>query len=177
MRQKRLVTGVVLLGIGLGGFFDGIVLHQILQWHHILSEVESPTTVSGIQLNVLADGLFHVATYITTVAGVALVWNAARGMRGTWSWLVLLGGVLIGWGAFNLVEGTINHHILQIHHVRPGPNQLAWGLGFLALGAVMLGVGVPLLQGGLRRIRAREIAGSRDEVDSRRVVTCPTERY
>jgi uncharacterized membrane protein len=29
---------VLLLGIGLGGFFDGIVLHQILQWHHMLSD-------------------------------------------------------------------------------------------------------------------------------------------
>lgn len=24
----------ILFGLGLGGFFDGIVLHQILQWHH-----------------------------------------------------------------------------------------------------------------------------------------------
>jgi uncharacterized membrane protein len=24
----------IFLGLGLGGFFDGIVLHQILQWHH-----------------------------------------------------------------------------------------------------------------------------------------------
>jgi uncharacterized membrane protein len=27
----------ILLGIGLGGFVDGIVLHQILQWHHMLT--------------------------------------------------------------------------------------------------------------------------------------------
>jgi uncharacterized membrane protein len=26
-----------LMGIGLGGFIDGIVLHQILQWHHMLT--------------------------------------------------------------------------------------------------------------------------------------------
>ncbi len=28
----------LLLGIGLGGFVDGIVLHQILQWHHMLTD-------------------------------------------------------------------------------------------------------------------------------------------
>ena len=26
--------------------------------------------------------------------------------------------LLVGWGAFNLVEGTIDHEILGIHHVR-----------------------------------------------------------
>ena len=29
--RRRVVWGTVLLGLGLGGFFDGIVLHQILQ--------------------------------------------------------------------------------------------------------------------------------------------------
>ncbi|MGD9755596.1 MAG: DUF2243 domain-containing protein, partial [Acidimicrobiia bacterium] len=27
----------LLIGIGLGGFVDGIVLHQVLQWHHLLT--------------------------------------------------------------------------------------------------------------------------------------------
>ena len=26
-----------LFGLGLGGFFDDIVMHQVLQWHHMLS--------------------------------------------------------------------------------------------------------------------------------------------
>ena len=54
----------VLLGIGLGGFLDGIVLHQILQWHHMLtSEGADPdTTIAGLQVNTLADGLFHAFT-------------------------------------------------------------------------------------------------------------------
>lgn len=29
-----------MLGFGLGGFFDGILLHQLLQWHHLLSGLE-----------------------------------------------------------------------------------------------------------------------------------------
>ena len=33
----RVRTAGIVLGIGLGGFFDGIVLHQILQWHHMLT--------------------------------------------------------------------------------------------------------------------------------------------
>jgi uncharacterized membrane protein len=56
----------LLLGIGFGGFIDGIVLHQILQWHHMLSaEGCCPTsTVLGLEDNTLADGFFHVATWI-----------------------------------------------------------------------------------------------------------------
>jgi uncharacterized membrane protein len=30
-----------------------------------------------------------------------------------------LGIMAIGWGIFNIVEGIVDHHILQIHHVRP----------------------------------------------------------
>jgi uncharacterized membrane protein len=35
----------VLIGFGVGGFVDGIVLHQILQWHHMLTSAGyRPTT-------------------------------------------------------------------------------------------------------------------------------------
>jgi uncharacterized membrane protein len=27
----------LLLGAGLGGFFDGILFHQLLQWHNMVS--------------------------------------------------------------------------------------------------------------------------------------------
>ncbi|TIP73091.1 MAG: DUF2243 domain-containing protein, partial [Mesorhizobium sp.] len=34
--HRRFPTSAgILLGLGLGGFFDGIVLHQLLQWHHM----------------------------------------------------------------------------------------------------------------------------------------------
>jgi uncharacterized membrane protein len=68
----RLLAGTLLLGLGLGGFVDGIVLHQILQWHHMLTGAGYPaTTVGNLELNTVADGLFHGATWIFTVAGVA----------------------------------------------------------------------------------------------------------
>ncbi len=37
----RLLAGVA-PGVGLGGFFDGIVLHQILQRHHMFSSAGLP---------------------------------------------------------------------------------------------------------------------------------------
>jgi uncharacterized membrane protein len=45
-------------------------------------------------------------------------------------------------GLFNLVEGIVDHQLLGIHHVRSGPHELAWDLGFLALGLVLVLVGL-----------------------------------
>lgn len=131
----------LLLGIGLGGFIDGIVLHQILQWHHMVSHVDkySVTTLKGLQDNSFADGLFHLSTWILVLAGsIALVaaWRQGR-LAPTWQYFI--GLLLAGWGLFNVVEGVIDHQILNVHHVRDdlgGP--LSWDLGFLAFGALLI---------------------------------------
>jgi uncharacterized membrane protein len=134
----------LLLGIGLGGFVDGILLHQILQWHHMLTSTgDYPmTTVAGLEANTLADGFFHAATWVFVTAGSWLMWRAWRDGRLAPPWRAQLGLLLAGWGAFNLVEGLIDHEILGIHHVRDdlgGP--IGWDLGFLAFGALLAGVG------------------------------------
>ena len=134
---------VVLLGLGLGGFFDGIVLHQVLQWHHMLSAHTPVDTIEGFELNTLADGLFHAAAWLVTVAGLFLLWGGLR--RGAaLRWSGLIGGLLIGWGTFNLVEGIANHQLLGLHHVRPGPDELIYDIGFLVWGAAMVVVGLRL---------------------------------
>ena len=93
-RLGRPVAGMVLLGLGLGGFVDGIVLHQVLQWHHLLTSAGFPaTTVANLELNTLADGLFHATTWIVTVAGLALLWEAARRRHVRWPAKLLWGGV------------------------------------------------------------------------------------
>lgn len=145
-RTDRLVASSILLGIGLGGFFDGIVAHQILQWHHLISEPVPPDSVANLELNTLADGLFHAATWVVTVVGlwVLVTSNGARNRPGGTK--VFVGGLLVGWGGFNLVEGIVDHHVLGIHHVRAGPDELLYDLGFLAWGAVMLGIGLVVIR-------------------------------
>lgn len=143
--------GALLLGAGLGGFVDGIVLHQVLQWHHIASSAGVPVdTVAGLRLNTVLDGLFHVVTWIMTVVGIALLWRGARrGARLLWTRLV--GGALMGFGLFNLVEGLLNHHLLGLHHVNetaPPEQWLAWDLGFLASGVLLLVLGYSLSRKG-----------------------------
>jgi uncharacterized membrane protein len=135
-----------LLGVGLGGFFDGVVLHQILQWHHMLSSQGAypMDTVAGLRVNTFWDGIFHATTYVATVTGLLLLWSAARLPHEPWSTRLLLGLLLMGWGAFNLVEGVVDHHLLGLHHVNetaPPEQWLWWDLGFLVWGAGMLLVG------------------------------------
>lgn len=150
--NASITTAGVVLGLGLGGFFDGIVLHQVLQWHHMLTANHPPTTVGNLELNTLWDGLFHVATYAFTMTGVFLLWRAARAAGSLPPAKTLVGALLMGWGIFNLVEGTINHHLLGIHHVLdslpPGPARLLLDLAFLALGVALLLIGRKLVRDG-----------------------------
>ncbi len=141
-----LIAAGILLGLGLGGFIDGIVLHQILQWHHMLSSVRPAKTISDMELNMVWDGVFDASTWLLTVIGIILLWRAGQRNDVPWSLKTFLGSIFIGGGTFNLVEGLIDHQILGIHHVKPGPNELAWDLGFLALGGVLAALGWILLR-------------------------------
>ncbi len=156
MFSNRPIVAGVILGLGLGGFFDGIFLHQVLQWHHMLTATSPPTSVGSLELNTLWDGLFHTMTYVFTIAGVLLLWRAARTEDTLPPARTLVGAALMGWGIFNLVEGIINHHLLGIHHVLdslpPGPVRLALDLAFLALGAALVLIGRRLVQDGFSRI-------------------------
>jgi uncharacterized membrane protein len=137
-----------ILGVGLGGFVDGILLHQIMQWHHMLSSTDTDNvgvryypvdTLPGLRMNTLWDGLFHTFTWLAVLIGLGLLYARVTTSRGrVWRSRALWGWILVGWGVFNLVEGVIDHHLLGIHHVRTGPHELWWDLGFLLLGALLV---------------------------------------
>ena len=139
----------LLLGVGLGGFVDGILFHQIFQWHHILTSEGccSAKTVGGLEDNTLADGFFHALTWVVVFAGTVLAVRAWQRGELAPPWRLHFGGLLAGWGAFNLVEGLIDHQILGIHHVRDdlgGP--IGWDIGFLVFGAVLVAAGAALIR-------------------------------
>jgi uncharacterized membrane protein len=128
-------------GIALIGFWDGIVFHQILQWHHMIcieTHCRARTVATLMQQN-FTDGLFHLAMWIVLVIGIVLLTRAVREhtFEGTRFW----GGALLGGGVFNVLEGIVDHHILEIHHVRFGPTQAVWDGAFLLLGAVLAVIG------------------------------------
>jgi uncharacterized membrane protein len=143
----------ILFGLGLGGFFDGIVLHQLLQWHHMLSSWYPVNTIENLELNTRWDGIFHSSTYLFVVAGLFILWRTAQRRHLYWSTKLLAGTILIGFGAFNVVEGLIDHHLLGIHHVNElvDPSQrIYWDIGFLIWGAAMFVIGWMLWKQGQR---------------------------
>ncbi|PZO22933.1 MAG: DUF2243 domain-containing protein [Leptolyngbya foveolarum] len=132
--RKPLIVAGIVLGLGQAGFFDGIVIHQLLQWHHMFTNVKTDRTVAGLELNTLGDGLFHLFDYVLTLTGIGLLWRASQREDVSQSTSVFVGSLLMGAGLFDFFEGLIDHQLLGIHHVKPGPNEFAWDMGFLALG-------------------------------------------
>ncbi len=146
------------LGLGLGGFVDGIVLHQVLQWHHMVSHVDDypVTTVAGLEVNTFGDGLFHALTWVCVVTASVLTLTAWRQDRIAPSWSFHFGLVLAGWGLFNVVEGLVDHQILRLHHVRDDLGApLSWDIGFLVFGALLVAGGWLLHRRGEREMRRR----------------------
>ena len=138
---RPVAAGALLIGVGLGGFVDGIVFHQILQLHNMLSAKLKPDTVVRIEVNMFWDGLFHAFCWVSVVAGLAVLWNAVLNAGVAKRTGTLIGGLLAGFGLFNLVEGVIDHHILHLHHVVETPDHLKYDLAFLASGIVLIAAG------------------------------------
>lgn len=123
--MKRLITWSMVLGFAAGGFFDGIVLHQILQWHHLLSLVPG---LQDLRLQVLWDGYFHALMYAIAVLGLWGLWRTRREGGG----LPLLGGLLVGFGLWHATDAVVSHWLLGIHRIRLDSDRpLLWDLGWL----------------------------------------------
>jgi uncharacterized membrane protein len=151
----------LLFGLGLGGFVDGIVLHQILQWHHMVSDVSRypVNTIAGLEVNMLADGFFHLATWLLVLAGSIAAIRAWRQERLAPNWSFHFGLILTGWGIFNVVEGLIDHQILGVHHVRDDlGGSLSWDIGFLIFGVLLIVSGWSLYKAGLRALERRTLS-------------------
>ena len=132
----------VLLGVGLGGLLDGIVLHQILQWHSMLSQRVPLRSLEALHFNMFWDGLFHAAMWLVTVLGVVRLVQVLRTRPQAGRGRLVMGDALLGWGGFNLVEGLVNHQLLGLHHVvQAAPNPLPADLAFLGLGAALAAAG------------------------------------
>jgi uncharacterized membrane protein len=133
----------IILGLGLGGFVDGILLHQILHWHNMGSAMVPPVTMEAMQRNMVWDGFFHAAVWVLTLIGVYWLLTDARRRAPLPDSKAFTGLLILGWGLFNLVEGLIDHQILGLHHVRDLPVHvplydwlflLIGGVGFILLG-------------------------------------------
>ena len=125
----------LVLGIGLIGSLDEIVLHQLLQWHNFY--VHTTT-----YWRIVSDGLFHLVSSMLLFGGALLLWSRRQLISSVRAGRALAAGLLIGMGAFNLYDGTIQHKLLQLHPVREGvPNQLPYDLAFNGMALILLALG------------------------------------
>lgn len=143
---RPLVASGMMLGIGMGGFLDGIVVHQILQLHNMLSAKYPPTSLVNVEVNMFWDGLFHLLTWVVTAAGLVMLWRTVRRTDVILSGRALLSAAAVGWGLFNFVEGIINHYILELHHVRELSGRSIWDAAFVASGLILIAIGILLLR-------------------------------
>lgn len=158
--RRRLDGGFrsgLLTGGGMGAFIDGILLHQVLQWHSLLSSVRPPVDLLSMKYNMLYDGLFHAGAWLLTAVGVFRLLRLAE--RGE---LVSArrfgGGVVAGWGLFNVLEGLLNHQLLGLHHVHPGAHEQAWDWGFVGVSAALVVLGFASAQrSASRRVTAHAV--------------------
>ena len=141
----RPLAPLLLTGFGLGAFLDGIVLHQVLQWHHLVVARVPADDLAGLEANTLWDGVFHLVSWLVVVAG--LVWTArSRAALRPVPWPSLTGALLVGWGAFNITDQVVFHMLLGAHHIRMVEDYQVYDWGYTALGAVLVAAGLGLLR-------------------------------
>lgn len=144
-RLGALQSGL-LIGVGLAGTLDEVVLHQLLGWHHFYDRM-------GPSVGRISDGIFHTATAAALAGGVYALarsgeanWRQGRGRA--WA------GIFLGAGGFNLYDGTVQHKLLGLHQIRPqAPDQLPYDLVFNALALAALCIGWLLLRRSGREAR------------------------
>ena len=142
-----LATAATVIGIGMGGFIDGIVLHQILQVHEMLSNKIPATEYIGKSINMFWDGIFHAFCFIVVMIGIVLLWKLLMRQEVNRSGKLLSGGLLTGWALFNIVEGIIDHQLLKLHNViELAHNHDVANYSFLGFSVIMLVVGYSLIR-------------------------------
>lgn len=149
------------LGFAIGGFFDGILLHQVLQWHHLLSGIET-SPFGDLRMQILADGLFHLLMYVIGGVGLVLLFRARRELGLPGAGRLLVASSTIGFGAWHIVDGVLSHWVSGIHRIRMDSEvPLLWDLiWFVAFGLVPLAIGWRMRPHGNRAGGGGHIAAS-----------------
>ena len=86
MRTTKANQSALLLGVGLGAYFEGMLFHPIA-------------------------GFFYFVAWALSVAGVVMLWSSMRGPGPLPAGRAFIGSYLIGWGAFNIVEALARHDL------------------------------------------------------------------
>ena len=161
-RRLSFNAGAFLIGLSLGGFLDGILFHQILQWHSLLSSIDRPG-FGDIRFRVMTDGIFHAGMYTVAVSGMFLFWMGSRAHAG--------GNrhppgamILAGFGAWHVLDGVINHWLLGLHHIKEDQYWLFWDIVVFIAGMICVSIAIAVY-------RAQATVRMRDQSRSRSIIT------
>jgi uncharacterized membrane protein len=130
-RRRSVLTGTM-LGVGIMAAIDEIVFHQILSWHHFYDR-------STPDISLLSDGLLQTAYLVLLVAG--FFWFADLRRRATLARHSAWAGFVLGLGAFQLLDGVVDHKLLDLHEVRYGVDLLPYDLAWNGAAVLLLGMG------------------------------------
>jgi uncharacterized membrane protein len=146
--RPPLLTAAMVLGLAAGGFIDGILFHQVLQWHHLLSLVPGDR-FRDPAVQIAADGAFHILMYVVAAVGLWLLWRARADFDRAAAARRLGGGLLIGFGLWQVVDAVVFHWVLGIHHIRLGvENPVAYDVAVLLIGVASGALGWLVLRKG-----------------------------
>ena len=137
--QRQTLRSGLLIGVGLAGTLDEVLLHQLLHWHHFYDRA---TPAAGL----VSDGLFHLVSTLLLGVGLYQLWHERVQPYPGWV-RRLWAGICSGAGGFNLYDATIQHKLLRLHQVRPdAPNWLPYDLAFGGVAVALLIVGLIMLR-------------------------------
>ena len=137
--RRGTVWSGVLVGVGVAAFVDETVFHQLLHWHHFY---DRSTSDAGL----VSDGLFHAFGWFAVVFGLVLMADLRR--RGAFTGRRFAGAILLGGGAFQLYDGTIQHKLLGLHQIRYHVDLAVYDWTWNGLAAAFLVAGVLLIRSG-----------------------------
>jgi uncharacterized membrane protein len=133
-------------GAGLGALFDGILLHEVLQVHDMISNSLPPVTALSKGVNVFWSGIFDLCVFILIVAGIAASRHHER-MRQPAPARAYWGSFLFGWGFFNCYDVLTFHWLLRYHDVVEVTDApVAWNVGWLLMGVAIAVCGILLMR-------------------------------
>lgn len=123
----------ILFGLGLVGFIDEAVFHQLLHWHHFYDKSTS-------DIGLVSDGLFHAFSWFATIGSSFMLADLHR--RNAFWLKRWIGGILLGGGTFQLYDGIIQHKWMRLHQIRYNvdirPYDWVWNL--IAAGMIIVGM-------------------------------------
>jgi uncharacterized membrane protein len=144
---SAIVTGL-LLGVGIAGFIDETIFHQLLQWHNFYWGTTE-------YWRIFSDGLFHLVTTLLLLWGTFRLWRDPYSTDSVRT-KAILGGLFVGVGGFNAYDGVVQHVIFHFHlvqeHVCPKvhannsiiscPADIPYEIVWISMGIIVIAIGV-----------------------------------